>query len=91
MEVAARHAQGWNWFTQQPEEFAARVDVLAGVEALAGREEPLTRSVYFFVERIKRDLRDVVAEFEAARAEEAMLVVMKPSRDAILDLARELL
>lgn len=91
MEVAARHAQGWNLFTQQPDEFAARVHDLAGVEASAGREEPLGRSVYFFVERVERDLRDVVEEFEAAGAEEAMLVVMNPSRDAILDVARKVL
>ncbi|MDQ3381883.1 MAG: LLM class flavin-dependent oxidoreductase [Actinomycetota bacterium] len=91
MEVAARHAQGWNLFTQEPETFATRVEVLAGVAAAAGRREPLQRSVYLFAERVSRDLGDLLKDFEAAGAEEAMLVVMNPTGDSILDLARKVL
>ncbi|CAN5715431.1 hypothetical protein BH20ACT14_BH20ACT14_02410 [soil metagenome] len=86
---SARHAQGWNLFTQEPETFATRVEVLAGVAA--GRREPLQRSVYLFVEGVSRDLGDLLKDFGAAGADEAMLVVMNPTRDSILDLARKVL
>lgn len=88
MEIAARHAQGWNLFTQEPEEFAARVGTLAEVQDSTGRRVPLARSVYLFAERVTGSLRDALQDFEAAGAEEATLVVMKPSSEAILDLAR---
>jgi len=91
MEVAARHAQGWNLFTQEPEKFAAGVADLKTVVATSGRKEPLARSVYFFVERANRDLRVLVEDFEAAGADEAMLVVMRPNRDSIVSLARQVL
>lgn len=91
MEVAARHARGWNLFTQKPEEFATRAKVLASIEAAAPRREPLEKSVYLFAERVKGDLRDTLKDFEAAGADEAMIVVMKPSRDAIFDLAKQVL
>ncbi len=91
MEVAARHAYGWNLFTQDADDFARRVEVLATVEAQISRREPLARSVYFFADRTKRDLSEVLRDFAAAGAEEAMLVVMNPSRGAILELARQVL
>lgn len=91
MEVAARHAWGWNVFTQEPEEFAKRAEMLAGVEAAAPHREPLQRSVYLFAERVKGDLRDTLKDFEAAGADEAMVVVMKPSRDAIFNFAQQIL
>lgn len=91
IDVAVRRAQGWNLFTQDPEEFRRRVEVVAIVEAMKVRAEPLTRSVYLFVDRVQRELRSVLAEFQAAGAEEVMLVVMRPSGDSIRDLARHVL
>lgn len=91
MEVAARHAQGWNMFTQKPEEFAARVKVLADVQTSTGRRTPLPRSVYLFAERVRGHLRDALEDFKAAGAEEAMLVITKPNRLAIRDLAHQVL
>jgi hypothetical protein len=91
IDVAVRRAQGWNLFTQDPEEFRRRVEVVASVEAMQGRSEPLPRSVYLFMDRVERDLHRVLAEFEAAGAEEAMLVVMRPRGESILDLARHVL
>lgn len=91
MDVAARHAYGWNLFTQDPDEFARRVEVLEAVEVQTGRREPLARSVYLFVDRAKRDVGDVLGDFAAAGAEEAMLVVVSPTRNAILELARQVL
>jgi alkanesulfonate monooxygenase SsuD/methylene tetrahydromethanopterin reductase-like flavin-dependent oxidoreductase (luciferase family) len=91
MELGARHAQGWNLFTQEPETFEASVEVLKSVEAATGRNKPLERSVYLFVERTSGDLRGLLKDFEAAGAEEVMLVVMKPNRDSILSLASQVL
>jgi len=47
--------------------------------------------VYLFVEGVSRDLGDLLKDFGAAGADEAMLVVMNPTRDSILDLARKVL
>jgi alkanesulfonate monooxygenase SsuD/methylene tetrahydromethanopterin reductase-like flavin-dependent oxidoreductase (luciferase family) len=91
MEVAARDAQGWNLFTQDPEAFAAAAATLKEVEAATGRNESIARSVYLFVERAGRDLRGLLEDFEAAGAEEAMLVLMKPNRESVLGLAHEVL
>ena len=91
MKVAARHAQGWNLFTQDPDAFAERVSVLKGVEASSGRSEPLPRSVYLFVDRTPRELRELLTDFEMAGAEEAMLVILHPTADSIRDLARRVL
>lgn len=88
MKVAAWHAHGWNLFTQDPDEFAKRVEILAGVEKAIDRREPLARSVYLFVERVSRELVDVLNDFESVGAEEAMLVVSNPTSDSILELAR---
>lgn len=90
MDVAARYAQGWNLFTQEPETFAARVDVLAQIEASIGRAEQLARSAYFFVERDGRDLPRLVEAFQAVGADEVVLVLRKPSPESILTLARRL-
>jgi alkanesulfonate monooxygenase SsuD/methylene tetrahydromethanopterin reductase-like flavin-dependent oxidoreductase (luciferase family) len=87
MEVAAREAHGWNLFTDEPGVFAARVEVLRAIEAVSDRREPLATSVYLFVERVARDLHQLLTEFEAAGAEEAMLVVRDPSAESIVDLA----
>lgn len=91
IDVAVRHAQGWNLFTQEPEEFRRRVEVVAEVEEVLGRAEPLLRSVYFFIDRVERDLQSVLNEFRAAGAKEMMLVVMKPTGKSIHDLARHVL
>lgn len=91
MEVAARHAAGWNLFTQEPAEYAAHVELLREVERAADRHEPLSRSVYLFTDRVRGPVRETLHAFEAAGAEEAQLVVMRPTRDAILDLARQVL
>lgn len=91
MEVAARRALGWNLFTQKPEAFAALVATLKEVEAATDRNQPLARSVYLYVERADRDLRGLLTELEAAGAEEAMLVLMRPNRESIFGLAREVL
>lgn len=91
MEVAARHAQGWNLFTQDPEEFGRRVEVLTGIERSIGRRKSLARSVYLFVERVDRDLPDALTAFERAGADEAMLAVLHPTRDAVLQLARRVM
>jgi alkanesulfonate monooxygenase SsuD/methylene tetrahydromethanopterin reductase-like flavin-dependent oxidoreductase (luciferase family) len=91
IDVAVRHAQGWNLLTQEPEEFRRRVEVVASVEAMQGRAEALSRSVYFFIDRVVRDLKSVLAEFQAAGAEEMMLVVMRSTGESIRDLARNVL
>lgn len=91
MELAARHAEGWNCFTQEPKEFAALVDALGDMEASVRRGEPLRRSVYFFVDRVNGQLSKAVDQFMRAGADEAMLVVTNASREAILDLARQVL
>lgn len=91
MEVAARHAQGWNLYTQEPEKFASSAAELKAVVAAIGRQDPLAQSVYLFVDRMNRDLRDSMKDFEAAGADEAMLVVMRPNRDSIRNLARRVL
>lgn len=91
MEVAARYAQGWNLFTQEPETFASKAAELSSVVAEMGRKSVLERSVYFFVERANRDLRVLLNDFKAAGADEAMLVVMHPSRDSVLSLASQVL
>jgi hypothetical protein len=61
--------------------------VLRAIEAVSDRREPLATSVYLFVERVARDLHQLLTEFEAAGAEEAMLVVRDPSAESIVDLA----
>ena len=91
MEVAVRHADGWNLFTQDPETFATKTDELQTVIAALGRKELVRRSVYFFVERANRDLRALIDDFESAGAAEAVLVVMHPNADAITNLARQVL
>jgi alkanesulfonate monooxygenase SsuD/methylene tetrahydromethanopterin reductase-like flavin-dependent oxidoreductase (luciferase family) len=91
MDVAVRWAQGWNLFTQEPDVFARRVNVLAAAEAAAGRTAPLSRSVYLFVDRVDRELSEVLAEFERAGGDEAVLVVAKPSAESIRDVARRAL
>ena len=90
MEVAARHGQGWNLYTQEPDAFATHVRELEEVEG----SHPgvyLSRSVYLFANRVRGDIRSLPAEFAAAGADEAMLVVMQPSSAAILELARKVL
>lgn len=87
-EVAARHAHGWNLYTQDPEAFATKADELKSVVAATGREDRLERSVYFFVERVNRALPALLNDFEAAGADEAVLVVMRPDRDAIAKVTR---
>jgi hypothetical protein len=93
METPVRYAQGWNLFTYDPVEFAKQVEVLARLEAMCGRENPLARSVYLIVERVSPDiqLRDLLAEFEAAGAEEAMLVLLEPGAKPIHKLASRVL
>jgi len=91
IEVAARHAQGWNLFTQDPDDFTKRVELVAAVEAEVGRRDPLLRSVYLFADRVSRDLVDVLNDFERAGAEEAMLVVLNPTRESVVALARTVL
>lgn len=91
MEIAARHAQGWNLYTQYPETFAAKAAELENVAAATGLVGPLERSVYFFVERVNGDLRALLDDFAAAGADEAILVVMHPNRGTIAKLARQVL
>ncbi len=91
MEVAARHAQGWNLFTQEPRDFEARLEVLRTIENATGRTAPLPASVYLFVHRVNRDVPDVLVELESAGADEVMLVVMNPRRKSIDELARRVL
>ena len=91
IDVAVRHAQGWNLFTQEPDVFASRVKVLADAETAAGRAGLLSKSVYLFVDRVDRELSGILKDFETAGAEEAILVVMKPSAESIRDLARRVL
>lgn len=91
MEVAVRHAQGWNLFTQDPDEFARRVEILSRVEMEMDRRDPLTRSVYLFVDRVERDLVVMLDDFTSVGAEEVALVVLDPNRDSILELARRVL
>lgn len=90
IEVAVRHADGWNFFTQLPEEFAARARVVTEVETSTTRQAPLQRSVYLFVDRIVGDLRDTLDDFARVGADEAVLVVASPKREAILRVAQQL-
>jgi alkanesulfonate monooxygenase SsuD/methylene tetrahydromethanopterin reductase-like flavin-dependent oxidoreductase (luciferase family) len=91
MELAVRHAKGWNLFTQDPQIFKEKVVVLESIEASAARNEPLQKSVYLFVDRTGPDLPRVLKDFEECGAVEAMLVVRRPTRDAILKLGSEVL
>ena len=91
MEVAARHAHGWNLYTQDPKAFATKTDELNSVVAATGRVNRLERSVYFFVERVNRELPALLSDFEAAGADEAVLVLMRPDGEAIAKLARQVL
>jgi alkanesulfonate monooxygenase SsuD/methylene tetrahydromethanopterin reductase-like flavin-dependent oxidoreductase (luciferase family) len=91
IDVAARHAQGWNLFTQEPDTFASRLELLAHAEAAAGRAKPLSKSVYLFADRVDRELGGVLNDFETRGADEAILVVQKPSAASIRNLARQVL
>ena len=91
MEVAARHAHGWNLYTQDPKAFATKADEVKSIVAATGREDRLERSVYFFVEQVSRELPALLNDFEAAGADEAVLVVKRPNREAIAQLARQVL
>lgn len=78
IETAVRHAQGWNLFTHDPRIYASRSAVVADVEAARGGGKRLSRSVYMIIDRLPGDisLRKLLGEFEAAGAEEAMLVLL---------------
>lgn len=89
LELAARNAQGWNLFTHEPETFAARAAVLSHMEMAISRRDRLTKSVYLFVDKVERNLRQVVHSFAAHGADEAMLVVRNPTAGAIFELARQ--
>lgn len=90
LEAAVRHRAGWNLFTQDPDVFEVAALELEQLEAGMGAAR-LPRSVYLFVDRLKGDPRDALREFEAGGAGEAMLVVMRPTRQAVFDLARRVL
>jgi alkanesulfonate monooxygenase SsuD/methylene tetrahydromethanopterin reductase-like flavin-dependent oxidoreductase (luciferase family) len=90
MELAVRYADGWNLFTNDPEAFAIQVQGIAELEAVSTRSRPLQRSAYFFVDSQAGDLRKVVEAFEAVGADELMLVIRRPSAEAVLTLARQL-
>ncbi len=93
IETAVRHAQGWNLFTHDPAIYASRSAVLADVEASEGRGRRLARSVYFIIDRLPRDisLRRLLEEFEAAGAEEAMLVLLDAGDAPVRKLAARVL
>ena len=90
MEAAVRHHAGWNLFTQDPGGFRVASGQLEKFEAEMDAAR-LSRSVYFFVDRIAGDLHDSLRRFEAAGAGEAMLVVMSPTAAAVSELARRVL
>lgn len=90
MEAAARRAQSWNLFTAQPAVFAARARDLDKVEAEHGGVR-LSRSVYLFIDRVVGDIGSLLGQFAALGADEAMLVVTRPTPAAIHGLAREVL
>ena len=89
IETAVKHAQGWNLFTHDPGIYASRSAVLADVEASVGRGRRLARSVYLIVDRLPRgtSLRRLLDDFEAAGADEAMLVLLDASDAAVRELA----
>lgn len=89
LEVAIRYAQGWNLFTHEPDVFGSRVEMLASMEASAGRSQPLAKSAYFIVERLPEGihLRGLLEKFEAVGAEEAVLVLLEPGDEAVRRLA----
>ena len=93
IETAVRHAQGWNLFTDDPEIFARRAAVLASVEASEGRGRRLSRSVYIIIDRLPRaiSVRRLLEEFEAAGAEEAMLVLLAAGEASVRELAATVL
>ena len=91
IEIAVKHAQGWNLFTDDPETYATRSAVLAGLEASTGRH--LTRSVYLITDRLPAgtSIRNLLEQFEVAGAEEAMLVMLEAGDAAVRQLAARVL
>ena len=93
IETAVSHAQGWNLFTHDPTVYASRSAIVAAVEAAEGGGRRLSRSVYMIVDRLPGDmsLRKLLGEFEAAGAEEAMLVLLDAGDAPVRQLADRVL
>jgi alkanesulfonate monooxygenase SsuD/methylene tetrahydromethanopterin reductase-like flavin-dependent oxidoreductase (luciferase family) len=54
IEIAARHADGWNAVTAEPDEFHALARLADEICLKAGRQRPLARAVQIFVGQIDR-------------------------------------
>jgi alkanesulfonate monooxygenase SsuD/methylene tetrahydromethanopterin reductase-like flavin-dependent oxidoreductase (luciferase family) len=91
IDVAVRRAQGWNLYTQDPDKFIELREIVERAETAHRRTEPLHKSVYLFVDEVEGSLPSLVTQFQAAGADEAMLVVIRPNAESIRRLARQVL
>lgn len=78
LEIASRHADGWNAVQPDPARYgdlARRLDELC---EHGGRARPVAKAVQIFVRDIElRDARDLVARFEEAGAESTTFVLVE--------------
>jgi alkanesulfonate monooxygenase SsuD/methylene tetrahydromethanopterin reductase-like flavin-dependent oxidoreductase (luciferase family) len=76
IEIAARHADGWNAVTADPGEFSALARAADDLCAEIGRDRPFERAVQIFVGQIdRRNARTVVRRMAEAGADTATLVL----------------
>jgi alkanesulfonate monooxygenase SsuD/methylene tetrahydromethanopterin reductase-like flavin-dependent oxidoreductase (luciferase family) len=76
IEIAARHADGWNAVTTDPDEFRALARLADELCIEVGRERPLARAAQIFVGQIeRRHARALVRRMGEAGAETVIFVL----------------
>ena len=93
LEIAVRHADGWNAVEPDPARYGELARRLDELRERGGRARPVAKAVQIFVRGIElRDARELVARFEQAGAESATFVLVEErGADAVRRLAAAVL
>jgi alkanesulfonate monooxygenase SsuD/methylene tetrahydromethanopterin reductase-like flavin-dependent oxidoreductase (luciferase family) len=78
LELAARHADGWNAVVTNAEQFSVIVERLDALCEQVGRSRPLARTAQVFLSDVSLEaLRDLLQRLQAAGADETVIVLTR--------------